>query len=255
MNDSSEELYAEQVLHEFLSDSERGQKLYEKFYNQTYHDVILYPGDKFVTSFCKESDSLSMWNYYASGNGYNLEFDLQEIINFNKKYGISIKLVEMVYNKNDQSDLFNSLLEKSEKKASEYDNLEELKNSAKDANRYREIAHAQDAISESFNNELSEILLSFKHPAYEREQEVRLIVSVLPWFLDDLNNTNFKVSTSGVFVEYLTLKLDISNMLKSVTVHPLNGEFHKSGANKFLLTKREGKPVDVKVSCIPFREV
>lgn len=254
MNDSSEELYAKQILEEFLHNSEKAQVLYKKFYSQSYHDVILYPGDKFVVSFCKENDSLSMWNYYASGNGYNLEFELSEIIQRNKKHGISIREIEMVYNKIDQLNLYEIFIKRFEEKAIEYDKLEESKDRVEDAKSHHEISNAQDEISELFNKELIDLLLSFKHPAYEREHEVRLIVSVLPWFMDDFDNTDFKISPNGVFIEYLTLDLDITEMLKSVTVHPLNGELHKSGVERFLLQKWM-KPLDVKISNIPFRKV
>src|SRR5690606_4770675 len=216
--------------------------------------VILYPGDKFVVSFCKESDSLSMWNYYASGNGYNLEFDLLEIVQLNKKHGISIKPIEMVYSKIEQFDLYNALIDRFEEKSIEYDKLEELKSSAEDDDSCHQISIAQDNISESFNKELSDLLISFKHPAYEREHEVRLIVSILPWFLDDFNNSDFKISSNGVFIEFLTLELNIDEMLKSVTVHPLNGELHKSGVERFFLQKCM-RSLDVKSSKIPFRKV
>ena len=90
LNDPSEETYFKEVLSEVLAASNECRAIHDKLYNQSYEEVILNPTAKFIVSFSKNPDSLSMWNYYASGNGYSIGIDIDSVITANKCFEMDI---------------------------------------------------------------------------------------------------------------------------------------------------------------------
>lgn len=253
MNDPSEEFYFDNLLQElFDSDGGELESIYHTLYNKSYDKVVLNPTDKFIASFSKNSDSLSMWNYYSKGNGYNLEVDLQGIIVKNRTKNLSIRLIKLDYNKSNHDQFLKDLILEHKEKAKIYSNLTDESASGNTMNREGYILNQMQNIAEEFNDELDKLKIQFKHPAYAREDEVRLIISESPG-LKEGQKVEFKPSPSGVFISYISL--DISGCISGVTTHPLNGELHKLGVEEFLKSKSEFRNIEVKASGIPFREV
>ena len=193
-----------------------------------------------------------MWNYYSKGNGYNFEVDLQKIIDKNNTKDLSVCLIELDYDKANHFKLLMDLMSQHKGNAEIYSQLMEEYDSGNTKNREGYILNQTLGIEARFNEELDQLKIKFKHPAYAREEEVRLVISEYQGPKEG-QRVEFKPSASGVFVSYITL--EISGCITSVTTHPLNRDLHKLGVKEFLKSDLRFKNIEVKASEIPFREV
>lgn len=255
MNDPSEEFYFDQLLDELIL--KRGEELrivHETLFNESYRNAVLSPTERFVVSFSKNGDSLPMWNYYSKGNGYNIEIDLKKLIELNRTQDLSVLKVDINYDENQQVELLEKLISDFKEKSERF---KEGKNRIKYAiseSEYYEIMGEIDPIEMGYNDSLEKLKISFKHPAYAREEEVRLILSESPGQFEG-ENVRFRISPSGVFVSYLPLNLDSLDCVSSITTHPINGNLHMSGINEFLKSQYCFRHIGVNTSKIPFREI
>jgi len=258
LNDPSEESYFIELLEEVFSKSAEVKNIYHTLFSKSFQTAIVDPLDRFVASFSKNQDSLSMWNHYAKGNGYNIELDIEKIIENNNGNNISIQKVELVYDKSSQLKNINDYILGFKEDCTRYLELKKQINNAKTEEEQNEYGHEQMCIIEDFNQGIFKLRLIFKHQAYEREEEVRLIISENEI---EQNTSKFRVSENGVFIEFIPLRLNLTNELKSITIHPLCGELHLRGIKKFINSKikRSKSQInveeDIKISKIPFRIV
>lgn len=98
MNDPSEDIYFEEILTKVFEESPIAKNIYNAMYNESYIRAIADPFDRYVASFSKNRDSLSMWNYYAKGNGYNIGVNIENVIEENTDSQIDIQTIELIYN-------------------------------------------------------------------------------------------------------------------------------------------------------------
>jgi hypothetical protein len=131
--------------------------------------------------------------------------------------------------------------------------MQEFSESLTENHRNYILGETQD-IEENFNEELDKLKISFKHPAYAREEEVRLIISEAPG-PEEGKKVNFKISNSGVFISYIALQMDLSKCISSITTHPLNSNLYNLGVIEFLKSDFKFKNIQVKASEVPFREI
>src|SRR5688572_14351294 len=89
MNDPSESFYFSTVLENVFDKVPKTKEIYSTLFNESYHRAVADPFEKFIASFSMNEDSLSMWNYYSKGNGYNLGLDVDGIINNNQNENVS----------------------------------------------------------------------------------------------------------------------------------------------------------------------
>lgn len=253
MNDPSENTYFSSLLDQVVKDSENAKLIHDSLFNQTYQDAFINSSEMFVASFCKNNDSLSMWNYYAKGNGYNLGIDIDKVIEDNKREDVSIQKIELLYDKTKQLEKIHEFFSSLSDYYKEYLQLEEDNEVTKSEVEYMETYQRQTQIEADFTDRLHQLRLQFKHHAYEREQEVRILIMEAPYINESF--TRFKVYGNGVFVQYFPLTLKCKECLESVTIHPLNGDLHVEGTTKFLHYKLGVNNVSVSVSIIPFRIV
>lgn len=101
LNDPTELKYYKEVLKEVFKVTPECNKIYSLLYNQSYEQNVLNPFQNYIVSFSANNDSLSMWNYYANGNGYNIGFDIDSIIRRNRSEHLSIQKIVMCYIKSD----------------------------------------------------------------------------------------------------------------------------------------------------------
>lgn len=252
LNDPSEQTYFNTIINKVIENSKDCKQIFEALYNQSYQDSILGFNDQYIVSFSKNSDSLSMWNYYSKGNGYNLGFDLDLIFKRNIERNLIIQKLEMIYEFDEQYSLLKRYMKTTKKKYLKYRNLLAQLNDEINEDNYYNIENQKDQIVQTFNEDIFEFSLIFKHPAYKDEEEVRLLI--IEGGPDTLKK-NYKVSENGVFIEYIELKLDIELDLKSITTHPLNGNIHIEGTNRFLKSKFYNTEIRALPSKIPFRVV
>lgn len=254
MNDPSEGSYFEQLIDELCSLKDEFKFIHDTLYNKSYRQAVLSPTEKFVASFSKNGDSLSMWNYYSKGNGYNFGIDIQKIMDLNRSTDFSIQQVEINYDKVYQLEQLEELFFKHKEHAQFFnEELERLESdSTEGAHDY--FFSKTDGIQEKYIDDLEKLRVGFKHPAYAREEEVRLIISEAPG-LKEGERVSFKISSSGVFVSYVCLSLKAPECILDITTHPLNGELHKLGVEEFIRHDPKIRKIQVRASEIPFREV
>jgi hypothetical protein len=250
LNDPSEHSLFKEIVGFVIKDCSICNKIYKTFYNESYQDVILNPTDKFIASFSKNNDSLSMWNYYAKGNGYNIGFDIDTIIKNNHKKKVFIQKVELIYDRSEQIRLTRDFILTFESKLELYENLRKKMEHSSLEEDYYKYDQESHWLIEEFNDGIFELMICFKHEAYKTEEEIRLIITQDQW---KEKYTDFKVSESGVFIEFISLGIDLKQDIKNVTIHPLNGEIHTQGTRQFLNSKIGYEKVNILLSKIPFR--
>lgn len=247
LNDPSEQKYSNEILEVVLSKCSLCKKIYDTFYNESYHDVILNQTDKFIASFSKNRDSLSMWNYYSKGNGYNIGFEIDAIIKNNHGNKVYIKKVELIYDKNEQLKRTTNFILSFKDKLKRYHELNAL--SEHDYYKYEQ---ETNWLIEEFNDGIYDLMITFKHEAYENEEEIRLIVNPDSFQREP---TEYKISNNGVFIEFVGLNLNPKEDIKSITIHPLNEDIHLQSTKHFLYSRVGYNQIEVNKSEIPFRLV
>ena len=255
LNDPTEQNYFDSILNEVISKNSACKSIYEILYNNSVESNIINPFENYVISFCKNKDSLSMWSNYTKGNGYNLGFNIDSIIKRNINKFLSIKKVDLIYSKHDQITNLEKYILSHKVNSEKYLKFENTKKTAQNndnRNSYDTAKYEQDNYLIDFSTGLFEMKLKFKHEAFIREEEVRLVVSQ-----DESTNvtTSHKISSTGIIVEYVSLELDLEEDLTSITMHPLNGDLHTMGMEKFLKAKVNIKKIDINKSDIPLRLV
>ena len=226
LNDPTENKYLNNILDELFIIEPEFKKIYSALYNSSLEDVF-FTYNYYVASFSKKQDSLYMWNYYASGNGYNIEMNLDSIVSLNEKHFDKIFMQDVIYNKKIQMDMLFDLFIEYQNKYNEYINTPiGIKGEDDDL-----VVEFHD-IEFGFTEALYSYKFLFKHMAYRHEEETRLLIALD--YTVNQDNLNYKVSESGVIIQYTTLKLDLKKCIKSITVHPAASDLHQTGAHMFL---------------------
>lgn len=243
LNDPTEQSYFDNVLRSVLDKNEFLKTIYVELIIRDYlFDSSI---QQFIFSLSKNPDSLSMWNYYANGNGYNIGFDIDSIIEKNDNR-LKIKKVEMIYDFTKQRDLVKLFVENNIINYEKYNALTKQMIKTGDALKVDRFMREQTEIRKGFTQGINELKTSYKHAAYKDEEEIRLIIN-------QSSNGQFKVSGQGVFIEYLTLGMTSDKDIIQIMAHPLSTELHVEGMKRFIKSKMTEKNVTVKKSEIPFR--
>lgn len=160
--------------------------------------------NRFICSFSKNCDSLSMWNYYAKGNkyeGFNVGFDCDSVketllSQFGNSYA-NCHIYPVIYNPEEQRCMVERLL----LRLNEYYSEEN-----------------SPTIREIIADYLVNWNLIFKNAHFKHEEEVRIII--------DLAKTETNITTiyrmhEGYMIPYIKLKLEKDDLL-SVRFGPLH---------------------------------
>lgn len=195
----------------------------EKSYPQEY--PVLYMGsnqgnaslaykscDVYTMSFCHNSDSLPMWNYYANTNqqGYCLHFNKKCFESYFSRIESFCWARPIVY------------LEEEKVK-----HMEELIVDSLSGENYIQ------AIGDDINLER----YFYKHPAFQHEEEYRLLVAMPTKTSKETFEINFKTK-NGYIVPYIELEIEDDAMffLKGITLSPYigNAGLAENGIKLFL---------------------
>ncbi len=241
LNDPTEQSYFDNLLRSVLDKNELLKTIYIELFNKRNQQGL--SNQKYIFSLSKNPDSLSLWNYYANGNGYNIGFKINSIIRRNKQ---GIEKVEMIYEIKEQERLIKSYVKSYTKKFHEYNKLTNKMIESDNQTEINKCSIKQRNIKNEFTNGIHKLSKSFKHSAYKDEQEVRLII-------DKKSHVQFKVSDQGVFIEYLTLDMLLKKDVFEVTVHPLCSEIHVEGLERFIGSNISGDKINIRKSKIPLR--
>lgn len=243
LNDPTEQSYFENVSRSVLDKNDYLRTIYVELFIKNY--LLNSTNQQYIFSLSKNPDSLSLWNYYSTGNGYNIGFNIDSIIERNHNRNI-IEKVEMIYDFAEQQEIFRTFVLNNVAEYDKYVTLTKQMTDSNDALEVDKCTHEQDLIRKRFTEGINELKTSFKHTAYKDEEEIRLIIN-------QRTQGQFKVSRQGVFIEYLTLDIDPYKDIMQIMVHPLSTELHVEGMERFIKSKIANGKVDVIKSAIPNR--
>jgi hypothetical protein len=171
LNDPSEQSYFQELLVLVFKKSKECEKIYSTLFNDSFQQAVVDPFERFVASFSKNADSLSMWNYYAKGNGYS-------VIEENEDANLSIQKIELIYNEVQQLEDTTKFILSHKDNCDKWEQLdEELKTIKEDID--FNLTLEQNYLMEDFNDGIHKLKIGFKHQAYEREHEIK--VSTIPF--------------------------------------------------------------------------
>ena len=191
------QLIISDVLKEFLIDESNsdviqfinGMKLYVQAFNNTLYDP-------FVVCFCESGNLLSQWRGYAnSGAGYCLEFEISDSTMISSQPEVSPderrpNLRKIIYDPKQQGDLARTYIENVIGSA-----REALERNRASRGSKPPMSNGTVMAIEAVNI-LLDMLMTFKHPAFEEEQEWRLVrVKVETYQAESLR---FRATTRGI---------------------------------------------------------
>lgn len=249
LNDPSENVYIDGLVEEIFNEYPQYRDIYNELINPSIEDGV-YHFTNYVASFSKRQDSLHMWNYYASGNGYNFGINLDSVREINKNDFDFINKEDVIYDIAIQKSLLIDLFElyktellKFKTNYQEYKDIEEL-----DYLYFHELLRIQV----DFYSDIRKYRFQFKHMAYRYEEETRLIIGCD--YREPNNKLHYKVTDSGVIIEYIELKLNLKKNLKSITIHPAANELHLVGVKDYISSKLNSLDIKkIQQSKVPFR--
>lgn len=188
----------------------------------------------YLCCFSQYNDSLPMWNYYSKGGqyeGYNVGFNYLPIVDSNE----NVNVYRAIYKEEDQISILATRIEEGYVNYSEHDNSIEL-------------------IRHRLKKELSTRGIQFKHPAFEHENEVRLVYW-RPNDDDNLENKKEKIyyrQIHGIVIPYIKLGVKLEEVVQSVTIGPLIKRDVAEKTVKCLLNEN-GISIPIEKSELPVR--
>lgn len=197
----------------------------------------------FVCSFSTNKDSLPLWNYYTKNDkyiGYNIVFDSSKLIDniypLNTDFYFTPIICNVLYKLDEQTRVVQQIVEK-------YYKFWKTANSAQ-----------KHKILERLVYLIDDIRFLFKHPAFEPEQEVRIILRLSTYNFNKgvKNNKVYIRRKDGYFIPYIPLKCIPQNAIKEIWISPSNDGKGVIDGVKDLLQFLSIK-ADIKSSKIPLR--
>lgn len=206
-----------------------------------------YECDRYICSFSKNRDSLSMWNYYSKDNkyeGYNIGIDSKNTKDILVKYFsdklVNVAIYPVVYNREEQKKYIKKML------------LQINKNYSKEH---------ETSIRCFVSTLLLEWNLLFKSDYFQHEEEVRIIIDVAKLLsvtkekADFYSNIRYR-KNYGLIIPYIEIEIGKDSLI-STTIGPLRfddsqKELQKQIMNEQLIKNGYGI-IDIAFSKIPIR--
>jgi len=247
LNDEQEVSYTHKMLLEEIEELSRNQpsnfltglkdyyspNLKDKSSNNCNNNI--FESEYYVACFSNNKDSLSLWNYYTkseNSTGYNIEFNKELFINSLKLTAMDIH-GQVIYDKEKQRRLIKNFLTK-------------FNNSFENTTDRSVISN----LCSKANLIISFYSLFFKHPAFENEEEYRVLIEK-----NRINDDKFKCSYReyrDFFIPY-TEKKFIKKCIKSIRISPTQKKQITKDSVERMLKDFGYKKVPVNNSEIPLR--
>lgn len=242
LNDPSEIDYVKKLVNKIVEENDLYKSIHSKLYHKSEEDFFSNP-TKFILSFCRNKDSLSMWNRYAKDDGYciGVILDIEKISTQirNNDYFVDKLIVE--YDIDKQTDIIKQIILDYSYK------LEQIKHL-----NYDYQGCPLEELKMNYTFELLSLNQKFKHPAYRDEEEVRLVISVMD-YCQDKSIIDYKISKDGTFIEYFKLNVNFEDILNDVICSPNSSEQKYKGIESFLNYKFGFEKINLTKSQIPYR--
>ncbi|MFL7940798.1 DUF2971 domain-containing protein [Priestia megaterium] len=251
LNDTTEQEVIISLLRNFYKRNNKMSKVVQGFIETKLNEFIK-EYNYYILSFSNSDDSLPLWNYYAENDGYNIGFDLSEIITIMESYFKSF---------DEENQVVNTKVEyvdngyTNEKLLSEIDKLllPFIHFGEDDLNNPDKVEIIEEVVLELANKSFS-----IKNSAYSSEKEERIVVIAKK----DSNLTKkeqFRVY-QGAFIPYIIFNKENSPEyklpIKSIKINP----YHKLDMTResllYMLNHGDYKELkldDISISEIPSR--
>lgn len=247
LNDPSENKYHFEVLHSVLDENSKCHTIYNKFHDKVF-DRCFYDSDNiFLLSFCESRDSLTMWKYYAKGNGYCIGFDWNKIFERNKCPHLEMTQCRVIYDKEEQKKAMRELILSFEERLSEVEGI------CTDGTDGMHKERQKIKLEQDFNLALLDNSHKYKHSAFVDENEFRIGLKISD-YANFKNLIGHKNSEGGTIVSYLTLNIEPCEDIVSILCHPRSKDVDFKGIELFI-KHNEMKYCTLEKSEIPFREI
>lgn len=242
LNDPSETFYFKSLIDKVLKNDEICKEVHTKLYNKALEDHYSM-STKFILSFCKNGDSLSMWNRYSKDEGYclGIELDIENLNYNNSEKGYFIENLEIEYDKNRQLELISNLILKYLPKLNEIDEYN-----------FDYESPSLYSLSLDYTADLLSFEHKFKHSAYKEEEEIRLVITVKD-YCQEKNIIGYKVSNDGIFIEYFRLQILFEKILKEIICSPTSNQLKLQGLKSYIYNKYGFEKINITKSEIPYR--
>lgn len=187
----------------------------------------------YICSLTVDGDSLPMWrNYTSSNGGYNIEFDAKTLAEYRSDgYMQDLILIPVIYD----CEIMLKIVESMLNKLSEFWNEEN-----------------KDCFEDLLHNFIFFSKLSFKHPSFSHEQEIRLLRSGKRIY--DVNPFENYSEMNGILRPYINVEIP-TVAIQGITVGPLleaevAGQMVKDMIGRYMPLENH---INIKMSVAPIR--
>lgn len=228
LNDSSELVYFSGILKTVLDKMEVSDKgnLWAMFIEQLQQTLDHFMKEieesgfeVYVFSMSQTEDSLALWYNYAKGDGYNIGFSAEELLEKINHYLLETGLLHglVVYSRREQETILEDLLVESFELISEYE--EEQMNSV---------------LADHFFSVMASCAIFFKDAAFKSEEEYRIAI-ISRGELD--GKVKFR-ARNGVIIPYIEVSFEEKLPISHITIGPKNNiDIAKSGIEHYVRSK------------------
>lgn len=246
LNDSEEIIYIDKLLDEIINKDK--EKLLEK-YDRNFVERLINRRviireeslpNEFIISFSLNPDSLMLWSYYSDMQGYNIGFDIKQLLEFSNNYindNASVLVGKVVYDYNKQKNILYKEIDEC------YEKYRAEKNDSKIF-----------AIMMKLYLKIKRYAYFFKNPLLHSEEEGRMIF--IPGHTFDYKKIEHRAS-NGIILPYVRYDINPTKKLpiNTITVGPTNkfGITQRGIKSLLLLSDYELNRINIKKSSIPYR--
>ena len=227
LNDESEGKYIYEILKENLEDNNFNRDFVNLVYSWVLDNHLdeeresNYQGEKdlyLICSFSTDNDALPLWNYYTktpSSRGYNIAFSPMKLdFAIRDKWGDSLLgwyFYQVIYNRKTQNHIVSDLLN--------------LSNQIWENNK-RNFVMCENIV-QWLRFTFERIRYGFKHPAFESEKEIRIILRMQEQVFDSLliggefeDGREMDIrAMKGIYMPYVQVGFD-TKAIRSIMVSP-----------------------------------
>jgi hypothetical protein len=244
LNDSSELIYIEKIANDTIKKLEgriiekygnNGTEalLRKKFIKQLkvaiskfIHDINIDDFEVYVLSLTQNQDSLTLWYHYSKGDGYNIGFSTEALIqkmNTVEKQEFNLVYGKVIYDRDQQENMLMESLMHS------FDCIFRFK----DRVLFEEMA---ENLLRHFFSVIMSFSIFFKHESFRNEEEYRI---ALTRRRDRKHETEVLFrARNGIIIPYIPIHFDEKLPVRHVTIGPKNNiAIAKNGVEYFLRNK------------------
>lgn len=228
LNDSSELVYFSGVLKYVLEKIEIRDEVslwslfveqLELALNRFMKEIVENGFEVYIFSMSQTEDSLALWYNYAKGDGYNIGFSANDLLEKLNKYPESPEALQglVVYNRQEQESILADFLLETFKLVSRY-----------------EAEKVKAALPDHFFSVIATCAVFFKDATFKSEEEYRIAII-------GRGEVNDKVkfrAQNGVIIPYIEVDFEGKLPISHITIGPKNNiDIAKSGIEHYMKSK------------------